>query len=113
VYIQEAHTSDGWQVDDNCAECILVDQPVDFETRRALARQCCEKLGISIPCAVDTMDNAVDNLYAGFPERMFVINAHGRVAYAGGIGPWGFKPEDAEVALLSLPGMDVRTSARD
>jgi type I thyroxine 5'-deiodinase len=42
------------------------------------------------------MDNRVDELYAGWPERLFVIGANGRIAYAGGPGPWGFKPDELE-----------------
>ena len=39
------------------------------------------------------MDNTVDNAYAGWPERLFVVDQDGRIAYAGKQGPWGFKTE--------------------
>jgi hypothetical protein len=45
------------------------------------------------------MDNQVDGLYAAWPERIFVIDRQGKIAYAGRQGPWGFKPEEAERAL--------------
>jgi len=48
---------------------------------------------------VDTMDNQVDGLYAAWPERIFVVDRQGKIAYAGRQGPWGFKPEEAERAL--------------
>jgi hypothetical protein len=48
------------------------------------------------------MDNRVDNLFAAWPERIFIIGADGRVAYAGAQGPWGFKPEEAERSLKDL-----------
>jgi hypothetical protein len=48
------------------------------------------------------MDNRVDELYAGWPERIFVIDPDGKIAYAGKPGPWGFKPDEAERALRRL-----------
>ncbi len=48
------------------------------------------------------IDNAVDNLYAAWSERIFVIDQHGKIVYARKQGPWGFKPNDAERALRRL-----------
>lgn len=67
-----------------------------------MAQACCTKLRLSIPCAVDTIDNSVDNLYAAWPERMFVINRDGEIAYAGKQGPWGFKPKEVKRALRRI-----------
>lgn len=47
-----------------------------------------------MPCLVDTMQNTVDTAYAGWPERLFVVDKGGRIAYAGDQGPWGFKTDD-------------------
>ena len=55
---------------------------------------CCARLELTIPCVVDEMDNHVDNAYAAWPERLFIIGADGTVAYAGAQGPWGFDPAD-------------------
>jgi len=46
-----------------------------------------------MPCLVDDMNNTTDQAYAGWPERLFVVDKQGRVAYAGKQGPWGFKTE--------------------
>ena len=51
---------------------------------------------------VDTIDNTVDNLYAGWPDRIFVIDPAGQIVYAGKQGPWGFKPKEADRALCLL-----------
>lgn len=96
VYVSEAHPSDGWQMESNEKEGVVFEQPVTIARREEIARQCCAQLKLSMPCVVDTMDNAVDALYAGWPERLFVIAADGRIAYAGGPGPFGFKPDDVE-----------------
>lgn len=53
-------------------------------------------MALSIPVVVDEMDDAVEELYAGWPERLFVVGLDGRVKYAGRLGPWGFKPHEVE-----------------
>jgi hypothetical protein len=102
VYIQEAHPSDGWQLPENIEDDVVLPEPRDWKTRSSVARQSCERLQLSMPVVVDSMDNTVDNLYAAWPERMFVIDSEGRIAYAGAQGPWGFKPNEAERVLAKL-----------
>jgi len=43
---------------------------------------------------VDEMDDRVSTLYAAKPTRLSLIGLNGKVMYAGGIGPLGFKPAD-------------------
>ena len=83
------------------AEGVVFDEPKSAGQRHDVARACGNDLKSTIPCVVDTMDNKVDTLYAGWPERIFVIDRNGRVAYAGVPGPWGFKPKEAAGALRS------------
>ena len=99
VYIQEAHPSDGWQVDDNEKDKVVFPDPTTWNERRQRAQECVTRLGITMPCVVDTMDNKVDTLYAAWPERIFVIDREGKIVYAGGQGPFGFKPTEAKKAL--------------
>jgi hypothetical protein len=47
------------------------------------------------------MDNAADELYAGWPERLYVIGADGRIAYKGKTGPFGYHPEEVEAWLAA------------
>lgn len=96
VYIQEAHPTDEWPMAENAEAGIEIAQTRTLEQRREVARRCCEELRLTLPCAVDTPDNAVDEAYAAWPERLFVIDARGRVVYAGAQGPWGFKPAEVE-----------------
>ena len=102
VYVQEAHPADGWQMDSNESEGVVFNQPREAGQRQAIARQCCSNLNLSIPCVVDSIDNSVDNLYAGWPDRIFVIDSQDTIVYAGNQGPWGFKPKQAEKALRQL-----------
>jgi hypothetical protein len=89
-------------MDENKMERVIFKRPRNWNERKSVAGACCSKLNLSMPCVVDTIDNKVDNLYAGWPERLFVIDRTGRIAYAGKQGPWGFKPEEAERALRRL-----------
>jgi hypothetical protein len=94
VYVREAHPSDGWQMPVNVEQDVEFAQPRSLEERRSIAAQCCTRLKLTMPCVVDTIDNKVDEAYAAWPERLFVIAADGRVAYAGGQGPFAFNPDE-------------------
>ena len=52
-----------------------------------------------IPTLVDGMDDAVMTAYAAHPDRMYLVGVDGRVVYAGGRGPWGFKPAELKRAI--------------
>ncbi len=56
-----------------------------------------------MPLAIDTLDNRAESLFAAWPERIYILGAGGKVLYKGGMGPFGFLPEDAEKALTALP----------
>ncbi len=63
---------------------------------------CLTKLGIELPALVDRPDNRVERAYAGWPDRLFVIDRNGVVAYKSAAGPFGFKPEQVETALKRI-----------
>jgi len=102
VYILEAHPEDGWKMPANAREGIRVNQPTSQEERSKIAGQCMKDLDLSIPCLVDDMQNTAQKAYAGWPDRLYVIDKEGKVAYKGEPGPRGFKPEEAEAALKAL-----------
>ena len=101
VYIQEAHTTDGWQVPDNEREGVVYEQPVTAAEREAVAEACALRLKLPIPTLIDEMTNEVDRAYAALPDRLYLIDAEGRVAYRSGPGPMGFKPQELEAAILA------------
>jgi len=43
------------------------------------------------------------------PDRIYVIDRDGRVAYKGGRGPFGFKPGEMEQTLLTLQLLDAES----
>lgn len=55
-----------------------------------------------MPVLVDEMDDRVGHAYSGMPDRLYLIDREGRVAYKGGRGPFGFKPGDLEQSLVML-----------
>lgn len=99
VYVSEAHPSDGWQMPVNEEQEVVFAQPATKARRDEIAGACCERLKLSLPCVVDTIDNAVDEAYAGWPERMFIVGADGRIVYAGRQGPFGFDVGEVEAWL--------------
>lgn len=83
---------------------IKVLQPKTYEDRVKVAGECMKELKLSIPCLVDDMQNTAQKGYAGWPDRLYVLDKEGKVAYKGEPGPRGFKPADAEEALKKALG---------
>jgi len=99
VYVQEAHPTDGWQVDSNVQEGILYRQHQTFDEREAVAHACSLDLHLPLPILVEEIDNIIDEAYGAAPERLYVIGADGRVAYQGGAGPHFFDLDEWEQAI--------------
>lgn len=102
VYVREAHPTDGWAMKSNEKAGVLVSQPRTFEERQLVAEQCVAKLKPSIPFYVDDIADTAGNLWSAMPARLYVIDSQGKVAWKSGRGPFGFKPEEMEQALLML-----------
>lgn len=113
VYIQEAHPIDAWQVDDNVADDVLVASTATEDQRAHAAGACVTKLGIELPALVDGPDDAVERAYTGWPDRLYVVDASGRVAYKSAAGPFGFKPSEVRTVLDKLAGPPAQFSSLD
>jgi alkylhydroperoxidase family enzyme len=57
---------------------------------------------MTMPLLVDDMQDRVGHLYSGMPDRLFLIDRDGRVAYKGGRGPFGFKVGELEQSLVMM-----------
>ncbi len=99
VYIREAHPTDEWQMGDNEKEGVCYPQPKTLAQRVAIASDFVRRFDYRIPVLVDPMDNRADAVYAGWPERFYVITEDGRIAYKGKPGPFGYHPEEVEAWL--------------
>lgn len=57
---------------------------------------------LSIPFLIDDMEDTANKAYGAWPDRMYVVDRQGKVAYRGEPGPKGFKPEEARAKLKEL-----------
>ena len=101
VYIKEAHPENGWVLSSNRDEGIALEDPTSDAERAEGAEACTVRLRIRMPVLVDAIDNEVARRYGGWPDRLYLIGRDGRVAFQGGEGPFGFKPEELEAAIES------------
>ena len=102
VYVREAHPTDGWRLESNDRANFAPAQPRDKAGRTAVASQCCNCLEMNMPVLVDEIDDRVGIAYSGMPDRLYMIDRAGRVAYKGGRGPFGYKPGEMEQSLVML-----------
>ena len=99
VYVQEAHPTDGWQTDSNVEEGILFRQHQSYDERESVAQSCSIDLQIGLPIIIEEMDNAIDEIYGAAPERLYLVDVDGNVAYHGGAGPHFFNLDQWEQAI--------------
>ena len=79
VYTRESHPVGEWEVERNKHARVLVEQPKTFEERKALARQAKQALRITIPIAIDSMDDKTAKDYGGFTTSAVVIGRDGTI----------------------------------
>ena len=89
-------------MDANVEAGIEVKQPKTMEERVAVARTCYNKLGLTFPAIIDDIDDEVEKAYAARPDRLYIVDKTGRIAYKGGKGPRGFKPQEMAQKLEKI-----------
>ena len=99
VYIREAHPEDGWVLEDNRDDGIALTDPRSLDERAAAAQACALRLRTRIPVLLDDVDDVVASAYGGWPDRLYLIGRDGRVAFQGGEGPFGFRPDELAEAI--------------
>lgn len=109
VYIREAHPVDGWWFGKGFMNILLrlsgskvsweIYDPTTIEERRNAAGDCAESLQYGVKTYVDEMNDQVNKNYAAWPTRLYLIDKNGLVVYAGGLGPFGFKPGELKRAI--------------
>lgn len=99
VYITEAHPSDLWQMESNIRDKVVFASPKNEEERAAIAGACVRKLGIKFPAVLDEFGNSTEQAYTAWPDRIYLLDMNGRVAFKSKPGPFGFKPEKLATAL--------------
>jgi hypothetical protein len=99
VYIREAHPEDGWVVIHNREDNIrLLDPTTEAERLRAV-ESCALRLPVRMPVVIDGIEDGVAAAYGAWPDRLYLVDREGRIAFQGGMGPFGFLPEELEAAI--------------
>ncbi len=86
----------------NVKDQVVLASPKDEEERALVAGACVRKLGIKIPAVLDEFGNSTEQAYTGWPDRLYLIDAKGRVAYKAKPGPFGFKSDELRAAIGRL-----------
>ena len=99
VYIREAHALDGGSPITGRGAPI-VEEPLTLLERANIATRCDSALDLNpLPILLDDMQDTAERAYSGHPDRLYLVGAEGRIAYAGGRGPFGFDPDELEAAI--------------
>ena len=115
IYIREAHPKDGWWLGNKWTKKLIKammtdkvsmehEDPKTIEERRAAAGECESALQYGIRTYVDEMDDHVNHAYAGWPTRLYLVGLDGKIVYAGGQGPFDFRPAKLQAAIESYLG---------
>lgn len=104
VYVREAHPTDEWQMKSNLKDDVCYAQPKTLEQRVAIAKDFTARFKFPLPFGIDEMSNTADAAYAAWPERLYVIDQTGHVAYRGGMGPFNYKPAEVRDWLAAKYG---------
>ena len=88
----------------NVKDDVCYAQPKTLEQRVAIANDFTKRYKFSLPFGIDDMSNAANDAYAAWPERIYIIDESGHIAYRGGMGPFNYKPEEAREWLAARYG---------
>lgn len=78
--------------------------PKTIEEREKVAADCMKAMKLSIPFLIDDMSDTANKAYSGWPDRIYIVGADGKIAYKGERGPKGFKPDEAKAKLKEIVG---------
>jgi hypothetical protein len=79
IYTRESHPVGEWEVDRNKRDKLAIEQPASLDERKAIAQQAKQTLKITIPMAIDSMDDRTAQSYDGFTSAAAVIGRDGTV----------------------------------
>ena len=61
-------------------------------------------MDLKVTALLDNIDDKTSTDYASHPDRLYLIGKDGNIAFAGDKGPFGFKPDLLEHAILVETG---------
>ena len=114
VYVREAHPTDEWQMKSNLKEKddVCYAQPKSLEQRVVVANDFIKRFKFTLPFGIDDMSNAANDAYAAWPERLYIIDQSGYIAYKGGMGPFHYKPAEVREWLAARYGAVKHEAAK-
>ena len=104
MYVREAHPTDEWQMKSNLKDDVCYAQPKTLGQRVAIAQDFTKRFKYPLPFGIDDMSNAAELAYAAWPERLYIIDESGHIAYRGGMGPFDYKPAEVRDWLAAKYG---------
>lgn len=99
VYVQEAHTEEGWQSSVNQRENISLPPSKTLDQKEQNAAICSRKLDLKFPVVIDGLDRKVESAYAGWPSAVYVLDKKGRVAWRSRLGEVELSTTDMDRAI--------------
>ncbi len=60
------------------------------------------RYNFSFPMVLDNMTDEAESKYAALPERLYVLDEQGRIAYKGGLGPFCFDVDEFDDAVKQV-----------
>jgi len=109
IYTAEAHTEDGWKLDDQYINDVEYTNEDDFcfsyaqniNDRKKMAAWLMDKKHFDMPVVLDSINDSLLKAYNSWPIRLYVIHEN-KVVYCGDQGPFGYNPTDVDIALRKL-----------
>jgi hypothetical protein len=89
-------------MESNLKDKVVFASPRSEDERAEVAGTCVRKLGIEIPAVLDEFGNSTESAYTAWPDRLYLIDATGKVTYKSKPGPFGFHPDDLEAAMKKI-----------
>ena len=85
-------------------------QPKTLEQRVAIANDFTKRFKYPLPFGIDDMNNRVNDAFAAWPERLYIVDETGKIAYKGGNGPFKYDPKEVRTWLAGRYG-EVKPAA--
>ena len=86
----------------NVKDKVVFASPRNQDERAFVAGSCVRKLGIEVPALLDEFGNSTETAYTAWPDRLYLIDRSGKVAYKSKPGPFGFEPDELKAAIKKL-----------
>lgn len=109
IYLEEAHAKDEWwlwdapEAKEGQKRCF--NNPTTVTERIAIAKRMQKDLDFPGELICDTMLGQVNDRYSAWPERLYIIDTDGIVAYKGEEGPFGYKLAEVQDWLIAKYGL--------